>query len=163
MSDERMTGTELRRRIDASLAAFERELGAVDVGTWTDPAMAGGWSVKDVLAHLALWHEVLLDWLAAVERGEPLTGLAPGYEWNEIDRVNADAYEQRKAWTVEQAERAFRESTASVMEALDGLDDETLNTAWPESNDVVWQWFMWDTYEHYDEHTAMLREAFGEG
>ena len=163
MPDDRVTRTELRRRIHASLAAFERELSALDGGALTDPALPGGWSAKDVLAHLALWQEILLDWLAARERGEPVIELAPGYPWGEFDRVNADAHETRKAWTVEQAERAFRESTASMLAALDTLDDDALNEAWPRRNARVWQWFEWNTYHHYDEHTEMLRDAFGGG
>jgi Protein of unknown function (DUF1706) len=49
----------------------------------------GGWSVKDVLAHLVEWQQMNLDWYAAGLRGEKPAMPAPGFTLRELPRLNA--------------------------------------------------------------------------
>lgn len=52
-------------------------------GLWGD-----GWSVADLVAHLAAWQRMFLGWHAAGLRGEVPAMPAPGYKWNETPRLN---------------------------------------------------------------------------
>jgi hypothetical protein len=48
----------------------------------------GGWSVKDVLAHLVEWQQMNLAWYAAGLRGEKPAVPAPGFTLRELPRLN---------------------------------------------------------------------------
>ncbi len=48
----------------------------------------GGWSVKDILAHIVEWQQMNLDWYATGLRGEKPAMPAPGFTLREIPRLN---------------------------------------------------------------------------
>ncbi len=52
----------------------------------------GGWSVKDVLAHIVDWQERNLRWHDAGLRGETPELPEPGMTWRELPRLNAQIY-----------------------------------------------------------------------
>ena len=61
------------------LAAIEKERGALETllepltpEEMTDPGVVGEWSVKDVLAHLIEWEQMVLGWHATGLRGDTL-------------------------------------------------------------------------------------------
>jgi hypothetical protein len=163
MAEETVTRDELRQRIEDGDADFRAYLSTLNAEQMTAPALDDGWSVKDVIGHVTAWHEVLLDWLAARERGEQLTELAPGYPWGQTDALNQHLYEQRTAWALDDALASYRDTLSTVLDALDGLSDAELNEppADPEAP-LVWQWFAINTYEHVADHIGWMREAFGD-
>ena len=48
----------------------------------------GGWSSKDVVAHLADWERLLFGWYEAGVRGQTPELPAPGYTWATLDDFN---------------------------------------------------------------------------
>ena len=62
---------------DDLLTAIEKERGALETlletlpdEQMTDPGVVGDWSVKDVLAHLVEWEQMVLGWHATGLRGD---------------------------------------------------------------------------------------------
>ena len=51
-------------------AALDELLEPLTPVQMTEPGILGEWSVKDVLAHLYEWEQMVLGWLAATERGK---------------------------------------------------------------------------------------------
>jgi hypothetical protein len=78
---------ELRRtELDETLAAVPRRV-------MTEGGVTrGGWSVKDILAHLVEWQRMALGWYEAGLRGEKPAMPAPGYTLRELPRLNHDIY-----------------------------------------------------------------------
>ncbi len=79
-----------RRALDGLLALIKpRQM------TWAGVTRSG-WSVKDILAHLAQWQQLNLDWYAAGSRGETPVLPAPGISWRELARLNAMIYRKHR-------------------------------------------------------------------
>jgi len=69
---------ELLQRIREEREALERAVARVPAEKMTEPLLEGGWSVKDVLAHIAAWEGLMVGWVEESLRGgtpdRPVTG-----------------------------------------------------------------------------------------
>jgi len=140
---------------------FARERAAWDdfIQSWSDlpdsalaePGASGAeWSVKDVLNHIAAWQEA-----AARCIGDLLAG-----RWARLG-MNTEAF--NAAQFARDRERPLGESRARLMEARDRLlellaplTDEQLLDEYGRQQ-IGW-WAKWNTYAHYEPHTAAIRE-----
>jgi len=89
----------------------------------------GGWSVKDVLAHLIEWQQMNLDWYAAGRRGEKPAMPAPGFTLRELPRLNEMIYRKhhrRSLQAVLRDYRSYHERVVALIEALPDTDLVTL-------------------------------------
>jgi hypothetical protein len=89
----------------------------------------GGWSVKDVLAHLVEWQQMNLDWYAAGLRGEKPAMPAPGFTLRELPRLNAMIYRKhhrRPLQAVLSDYKCYHDRVIALIEALSDDDLVTL-------------------------------------
>ena len=89
----------------------------------------GGWSVKDMLAHLVEWQQMNLDWYAAGLRGEKPAMPAPGYTWQELPRLNRMIYRKhhrRSLQAVLRDYRTYHERVVALIETVAEADLVTL-------------------------------------
>lgn len=128
-------GKRLRKR--ELLAEIERERSALDatLAALTPRQMTragvtrGGWSVKDVLAHLVAWQQLNLGWYAAGLRGETPAMPAPGYTLRDLPRFNQMLYRKhhRRSLRAIRAEYiAYHERVVALVESLPDADLVTL-------------------------------------
>lgn len=82
----------------------------------------GRWSPKDLLGHLALWHEIALRTVDEHRRGERpwIVGVfaEPGPGPNDAELAT------RAGWSPEQAREAYDGSYAGVVSTVQGLGDD---------------------------------------
>ena len=76
------------------------------------PASDGGWSAKDILAHLSAWRQRQADVLAARREGRE----DPPQPGTEIDEINAVLHAERAGWAWDRV-AADAESTADALVA----------------------------------------------
>jgi len=111
------------------------------------------WSVKDVLAHLAEWEQLLLVWYQAGLRGEVPPLPAPGYKWAQMDDLNQVIYEKYRDRLLEDVLAYFRESYLQVLEAVQAMTEDELFTSgrysWTKKNALA-AYVVPCTSEHYD-------------
>jgi hypothetical protein len=88
----------------------------------------GGWSVKDVLAHLIEWQRMNLDWYAAGLRGEKPAMPAPGYTLRELPRLNQMIYRKHHRRSLQAVLRDYRSYHERVVALVEALSDEDLVT-----------------------------------
>jgi hypothetical protein len=86
----------------------------------------GGWSVKDVLAHLVEWQQMNLDWYAAGARGEKPAIPAPGYTLRELPRLNQMIYRKHRRRALEAVVRDYHENHARIVALIEALLDDDL-------------------------------------
>ncbi|MGE5832982.1 MAG: ClbS/DfsB family four-helix bundle protein [Acidobacteriota bacterium] len=89
----------------------------------------GGWSVKDVLAHLVEWQKMNLDWYGAGLRGETPGMPAPGYTWRELPRLNKMIYRKHLRRSLQAVLRDYRtchERIVALIETVPAADLVTL-------------------------------------
>ena len=135
----------LIEKIEASYAGFTRLYRSVSVNKIIEPSLANGWSVKDVVAHLAVW-----EWRCASLLGESHSTNFPLQAEPDVEALNKEAYQERKAWNWEEAEYDARAAHQALLEAIRQMPPERL------SDEVVVQAIAVETWEHYTEHIPDL-------
>lgn len=127
-------GKRLRKR--ALLEEIQRERSALDDAIalltprqMTRPGVTrGGWSVKDILAHLVAWQELNLGWYAAGVRGETPVMPAPGYTLRELPRLNAMLYRKHHRRSLLAVTRDYQVYHKRVVDLIASLPDADLVT-----------------------------------
>lgn len=125
-------------------AAFRVALDAIPRERWEEPGVLPGWSVKDVLWHVAGWLDACVETLDAIRDGR--------YEEEDWSDEKTDA---------RNAELAERARAMDVDEVWSGLQDarERVLRRWvelPELDDRAVEDFAGETHEHYQEHLPDL-------
>ena len=151
----------LLQNIQDSYAAFEAGLASLEAGQMVAPVLDGGWSVKDTLAHLIVWHRRALDVLDPVEPPRVPGIPASGIEDADIDPFNARFYALHKDLPLDEALEGFRESYRQLLAVVERMTEADLMSP---LRDETWLWEVvaGNTYEHYPEHLSSIRAAFAE-
>ncbi len=106
-----------------SARAAEREiLGALEPIDRDAPAADGGWSAKDVQAHLAAWRRHQAERLAALRAGRARPDL-PG---SETDATNAAIHAERADWAWERVVADADSATDLLIAEIRAADDATI-------------------------------------
>ncbi len=151
---KRLHKQELLQAIQAERAALDETLALLTPRQRTQPGVTrGGWSVKDVLAHLLEWQQMNLAWYAAGLRGEKPPLPAPGFTWRELPRLNEMIYRkhQRRSWqAIWRDFRASHDQLVALIETLPDADLVTLGRfAWTGPSWTLSDYFRANTAAHY--------------
>jgi hypothetical protein len=141
---------ELLSLLEASYSRLMAEIEKVGDDRLTVVGVTKTWSLRELLAHLVWWQARL----ARIVQGQSV-------EWNPqptesreayVNRLNAQAVEEMKAFDVRELLRMFRDSHARMVELARGMTDAQL------ANQELMTAFRNDTYGHYDEHVPSIRK-----
>src|SRR3990172_7094039 len=110
----------------------------------------GGWSVKDILAHLVEWQRMNLHWYAAGQRGEKPAMPAPGFTLRELPRLNQMIYRKHHGRSLRAVMRDFRSCHKRVVELIKSLPDADLVTL----NRFSWTGPSWTLSDYLRASTA---------
>ena len=110
-------------------------------------------NLRDVLIHLYEWHTLLLNWVAANEKGENKPFLPEPYNWKNYGEMNVKLWEKHQSTSLEKAKEMLEKSHADVIELAEKFSDEELftrgNFKWTGSN-ALGSYFVSCTSSHYD-------------
>jgi hypothetical protein len=151
----------LIKSLQAQRTMFEVTLEALTLGEMLLPGVMPGWSVKDVLAHVAGWDRRGTRWIVDAARGLNPEIPEPGATWADLDAINARDYAAHRDRPLDGVLRELAESWPPLLEAIEALREEQL--AWtvtfatgdkvesaPLSTLVRWR------YRHYRAHRAHI-------
>jgi hypothetical protein len=158
-----MNKQELLTTIQAERDRLDELLTGLSEEELCQPALAGGWSIKDVIAHIAAWEHRCAFWII-----DGLCHKTPelpqkGYTWDDIDLLNADTYldYEDRTW-----ESVWIEGCATyrhLFEFIENLsEDDIFNPdrfPWTEGKSLV-PFIAANTYEHYREHAEQIRKEY---
>jgi hypothetical protein len=121
-----------------------------------EPA-ADDWTGKDLLAHMAWWHDHSAFVIESLRAGRrPYDGADPA---NATDARNEQTHREHLADPPDVTRRAFNESFTRLLAALEPLTDEELFAAdrfpWLEGEALA-EMVLWDSSRHYDAHRENL-------
>jgi hypothetical protein len=124
------------------------------------PAM-DDWTGKDLLAHMAWWHDHSVLVIDALRSGrEPYDETDPA---NTTDAFNERTHREHADDPPELTRRAFNESFTRLLVAFEPVTDEELfaEDRWPWlGGEALAEMVLWDSSRHYDEHRKHL-ESLG--
>jgi hypothetical protein len=105
---KRLPRRQLLQEIETEWGALQALLGAIPGKQMTQRGVTpGGWSVKDILAHILGWQQHLLKWHATELRGGTPAVPAPGMNWGDLKRFNEMIYQEHRQRPLEAVLRDF--------------------------------------------------------
>jgi hypothetical protein len=124
---------------------------------------ADGWALKDHLVHIAAWEHSLLALLEGRDRD---AAMGVGYvDSEDTDEINKAIWNLHRHESVDDVLRYFRDSHEELRRALAKLSSTELLLPYshyqpsePEERRPVIDWVAGNTYRHYSEHIAWIKE-----
>ena len=117
-------------------------------------------NVRDVYVHLYEWHQLLLNWVAANQRGDAQPFLPAPYNWKTYGDMNQEFWEKHQNTTEKKARAMLEKSHAEVMSLLEKFSDEQLFTKkfypWTGTSNLG-AYFISVTSSHYDWASKKLK------
>ena len=155
---EQMTKSKLYDEIYRERDALEATLADIDEAQMIEPTLEGGWSVKDVLAHIVDWEQRMIEWIH-----ETLDGDGPDIssDWSDeaLNRLNQEIYQANKDRELQDVFEHFESSYRQSWEAVKRLSDEDLfdphRFAWREGR-PMWYIVEANMSGHYKEHNEAI-------
>ncbi len=83
-------------------------------------------NIRDVLAHLFEWHQLLLNWVNSNQAGEKTDFLPAPYNWKTYPQMNIGFWEKHQKTPLEKATLLLEKSHAETMELIDSFSNEEL-------------------------------------
>ena len=134
-----------RQQLEVSLARLNEEQLLM-------PVLHGGWTIKDLIAHFGFWEGRIVTLYEQLSRGEE-----PADDEPPLDELNARAFVQNQAKTLDEVRREERTAYSQLLAlTTNATDDDLFNPqrfAWTQGQPFA-EWIENNTYGHYAEHQA---------
>jgi hypothetical protein len=111
----------------------------------------GEWGVKDILAHIAGWHEQMTEAMQRMARGEKPT--PEGVDYSDADSWNARFAGAMAAQTGETVVAGLRQSYANYLRAARAIPDDRFG-----EGKTINRLLETSGAGHYEEHLPALQE-----
>jgi hypothetical protein len=163
-SKEILTKVTLLERIYHYRSILEATISSLSESQLSAPGPES-WAIKDHLVHIAVWEQGVVTLLQKGDRFAAM-GVADAFRQGKSEtEINDLIYRQHKDQPVQEIRRIFQASHAQMLKVLDKLSDADLNRPYsdyvpagdPNRLDPVMYWIIGNTYAHFDEHTAYIR------
>ncbi len=135
----------------------------------TNAQGAGAWSVKDNLAHLAEWEQLLVGYHIKGEPPYAVIGIDETtfvkVDDQGIDAVNDLLYRRDKDRPAQDILDALKRSHAQVLQALQSIAwEDLMKPSHPEDQEQrpLLLEVIGNTYDHYAEHQAAIEKIIGQ-
>jgi hypothetical protein len=159
-NDEPQNQGELMELIHRERAALEETLSRLDEQQLLLPLGTDGWTVKDLLAHITIWEQRMVQWMQESLQGITPERPAPGMTWDDLDRLNLINFQESKDLPLETVLGDFNRSHDQVLKLVGELTQEELfdpqHFAW-RNGDPMWHMVAANTWWHYREHNETIR------
>ncbi len=128
---------------------LEDVIACVPDGSIDEEGVVAEWSVRDLVGHVATWEQ---EAIKALRRFLTDRDLKAVVTWTDVDGLNARESRRKSALSLAQLRGEFEESHAQLIALLSGLPEGDL------AREEVEKRIRVDTYAHYAEHTAHIRD-----
>jgi hypothetical protein len=122
-----MRRADLIAELNSEQDAWEGLLAEIGEDRMDEPGVAGAWTVKDIVAHLAAWRRRTVGRLEAVAHGQP----EPAHEWpadlKEDDEINAWFHERDRDKSVRQTLAESRAVFEQLVSAIEKMPEDALD------------------------------------
>lgn len=141
-------------------AELDAVLAEIPADQMAKPGVAGEWSVKDIVAHLAYHERWTADRLREALRGETYTPTV--LDGTGVDERNEMVFRQNHHRPVEDVLAESRQTFQRLIEAAQAHYEEFLiepqRLEGAQGPVTVWKFLRGEVYEHYGQHLPSIRE-----
>ena len=121
-----LSKTQLLAELNNENASWQALLDDIGEANMTQPEVAGGWSIKDIVAHLTGWRRRTVRRFQATLNHEPdFTPPWPS-ELQEVDEINAWIYESNRDRPLADVLSDSREVFQQLVDVIDAFSDDEL-------------------------------------
>lgn len=160
--------SDLLQSIHEDRAAWEELLATIPDERKAEPGLAGGWSVKDLIAHITVYERWTIEWLEpALEGNPPVWNDPDDDETLELDERNRRFYAKNRDRSLPDIQAEAAAVHTLLVATIQRLPEDavTLNirdlsppvSAYYDANATVWKAIDENTAEHYRQHTDDVR------
>ncbi|HEX9372274.1 MAG TPA: ClbS/DfsB family four-helix bundle protein [Roseiflexaceae bacterium] len=150
-------------------AALEETIDRLTEAQMTAP-VDGGWSIKDILAHITAWEQVLVLFHMGGRPFDEAAGLDTiTYGTDDTEQINDALYRRDRDKPLPDVLAAFRRSYEQALAAIEATDEADLFKPYTprgrtaaDTGPLI-DWIASDTYEHYVEHRLMIQALAAPG
>ena len=157
--------TELLSRIKTSYSSLFGLVENLDSALLDKSLEGGGWSIKDILAHITSWEDVLIRFHIQAQPFDQVVGLETADYWETSeDETNEHFYRRHRDWSGERVLSYLQATHGRLIEALEALPEERLADPTVHSGDnaqamsPLINYVIGNTYEHFEEHITMIQK-----
>ncbi len=151
---------QLLEQADTNYTKLQAELDLIPQDDMLDSGVVDAWSVKDVLAHLYEWQQMMSSWYEIGKAGDDPQTPSPDYTWQQIPDLNQQIYETYRDIALDDIVAKFEASHLAMMALIEGIDNEELFTPkiykWTKST-TLGSYLTSATSSHYDWATKHIR------
>jgi hypothetical protein len=147
------TKEQIVSKLQASRKKLEQVLAHMSPDEMSLPGAMDSWCTKDLLAHLAHWETLQVEWVAAVRRGEkpnvPAEGLSFGTK--DIAILNERIYRTHCGQPLDEVLEYFHSAHEALICQLVTISEDDLFVAkrWPFTNGRLVSWY--NAYAAHDD------------
>jgi hypothetical protein len=137
------------------------QLDDIPSGRWQEPGGWGdGWTVADLVAHLAEWQRMFLSWHEDGLKGVKPALPAAGYKWSELPRLNRAIQEKHRGQRRGEVRADFEAGYRRILALVGSLSEEQIlepgHFAWTGRNPLR-TYLGGNTSSHYRFAAKVLR------
>ena len=146
-----MTRSQLLKRLQKAWEAFKESYAGLSDSELMEPGVLGGWSVRDIIAHVTWWEEEALTHLPLILDGRK----PPRYSvtYGGIDAFNAQMTERKRDLPLSEVLRKQDDTHRRLIDFIQSAPEDQLirETRFRHRLRL-------DTYSHYPEHAEAIRK-----
>jgi hypothetical protein len=160
-----MERDELLAEVERGWREWQDLLASLTPEQLVEPGLPGGWTVKDAIAHIAFYEEWVGDFIRT--RTWP-PAKDPSLDTPDMDARNDAFYELNKHRALDEVLAESHRVHAMLVDAVSALTDEEyhdrdlLGTP-PDEEWALERMIDGNTFKHYPEHAAVIREWLAAG
>jgi hypothetical protein len=121
-----LSKAQLLAELNNENANWQALLDDIGEANMTQPEVAGGWSIKDIVAHITGWRRRTVARFQAALNHEPDFPLPWPSELQEVDEINAWIYQSNRDRPLAEVLRDSREVFQQLVDTIDAFSDEEL-------------------------------------
>jgi hypothetical protein len=165
--------TELLERMRAGREEWDALIAQIPDSARTESALAGGWSVKDLIAHVAAYENWTAAQIRAANEGRAPTDrelygtdeMPDDPEGWDLDRQNAAIYAQYKEMPLTEVMTFSSQAFADLVAAVAAVSDEDFARSGAQTwtgDRTLLEVVPEQCYAHYEQHADELRSISGD-
>ena len=158
--EEQKSKAELVAEIETERQRLEAILATLSEDQMLVPGVIDDWTVKDLLAHITVWDQRMISWVAQTTRGEVPEMLPPGKTWDDLDEWKEQTYQKHRFRPLDEILDDFQLSYTQALQTVHDVSEQDLidpkRFAWREGR-PLWVMVAANTSWHYKEHDESIR------
>ncbi len=146
-----MNRSQLLKRLDKAWQALKASYAGLSDSELMEPGITGGWSVRDIIAHVTSWEEEALTHLPLILAG----GKPPRYSvtYGGIDAFNAQTTEQKRNLSLSEVLLQRDDTHRQLIDFIQSApEDQFIRETRFRRRPRL------DTYSHYPKHAEAIRK-----